>query len=363
MRRSTDLAPDCRFSNKAAIGDPRVIEFRRVAGAEAAPVVNADCRFPAPSLADAPLQPPGPERTRPLVRRAPWAPPGAASMVAATGAEPATPAAPWGHTARTGARPGDGGRGGGGGNPPFPPRVPAVPTCVSHEGHGHDMDAPRQVRGISSSGNRKPPGKEMVGPGDRPQAWGRSIAPDGSWLVHERCRTCRTRRRPHHSHGYCKPCFGKSSIVRERRFNQWVSAGRRRLPGSPEARWLQLLDSANRKRAADRRLGLVPDYSVLAYRITWKLFDERCVRCGVLDDLTIDHHHPAAKGTPISAGNAVLLCRTCNSSKGPKAPEEFYPPGLLAFIQRKLRTADALARLLEAVFPELDLRRDRGGQR
>lgn len=53
-------------------------------------------------------------------------------------------------------------------------------------------------------------------------------------------------------------------------------------------------------------------------------FDHACFKCGNIHDLTIDHHYPLSKGYALSTDNAVLLCRSCNSAKGSKFPEDFY---------------------------------------
>ncbi|MFI2664170.1 HNH endonuclease [Micromonospora carbonacea] len=42
----------------------------------------------------------------------------------------------------------------------------------------------------------------------------------------------------------------------------------------------------------------------------------RCVACGTLDDLTLDHIYPWARGGPDTIDNLRVLCRPCNSRKG-----------------------------------------------
>lgn len=42
----------------------------------------------------------------------------------------------------------------------------------------------------------------------------------------------------------------------------------------------------------------------------------KCVQCGSLDDLTIDHKIPVLKNGPNDDWNLQSLCKTCNSSKG-----------------------------------------------
>lgn len=45
-----------------------------------------------------------------------------------------------------------------------------------------------------------------------------------------------------------------------------------------------------------------------------------CVRCGCMDPkaLSVDHITPVAKGGTDEDGNLQTLCRSCNSSKGPR---------------------------------------------
>lgn len=41
----------------------------------------------------------------------------------------------------------------------------------------------------------------------------------------------------------------------------------------------------------------------------------RCVKCGAVEDLTLDHIHPWSLGGPDTADNLRVLCRSCNSRK------------------------------------------------
>jgi len=41
-----------------------------------------------------------------------------------------------------------------------------------------------------------------------------------------------------------------------------------------------------------------------------------CVRCGAVDDLTLDHKHPRSLGGAHTEDNLQTLCRSCNSRKG-----------------------------------------------
>ena len=53
-------------------------------------------------------------------------------------------------------------------------------------------------------------------------------------------------------------------------------------------------------------------------------FNNKCFKCGNTKDLSFDHHYPLSFGYGLSDVNAVLLCRSCNSSKGNRPPEIFY---------------------------------------
>lgn len=51
-------------------------------------------------------------------------------------------------------------------------------------------------------------------------------------------------------------------------------------------------------------------------RAVYERDDNRCVRCGAVDDLTLDHVRPWSLGGPDTFENLQTLCRRCNSSKG-----------------------------------------------
>jgi 5-methylcytosine-specific restriction endonuclease McrA len=42
----------------------------------------------------------------------------------------------------------------------------------------------------------------------------------------------------------------------------------------------------------------------------------RCLRCGVAEDLTVDHVIPLSLGGPNPIDNVQVLCAACNSAKG-----------------------------------------------
>lgn len=47
-----------------------------------------------------------------------------------------------------------------------------------------------------------------------------------------------------------------------------------------------------------------------------------CVLCGSEDHLSVDHVRPLSRGHGLYPGNAVILCRSCNSTKHDKHPND-----------------------------------------
>lgn len=49
----------------------------------------------------------------------------------------------------------------------------------------------------------------------------------------------------------------------------------------------------------------------------------RCVYCGATENLTLDHIIPQSQGGAHDPDNLCACCRSCNSSKGARTPEEW----------------------------------------
>jgi hypothetical protein len=79
----------------------------------------------------------------------------------------------------------------------------------------------------------------------------------------------------------------------------------------------------NRKR---RELKTISDYKFSKdyAKQVYSKFDNQCFNCGSKENLAIDHHVPLSKGKQLTLSNAVILCRSCNSSKKDKMPKDFY---------------------------------------
>ena len=52
--------------------------------------------------------------------------------------------------------------------------------------------------------------------------------------------------------------------------------------------------------------------------------DDKCYKCGNIQNLHLDHHVPLSKGGQLELGNVVVLCKSCNSSKKDKLPKDWY---------------------------------------
>lgn len=94
--------------------------------------------------------------------------------------------------------------------------------------------------------------------------------------------------------------------------------------------------TSNRKRRA-MRVNVKENYTKEDDNYTRQLFNNKCAICGALSNLEIDHWKPLSKGNPLTRQNAVLLCESCNSSKGDKNPEEYYDKIIIELIEQKLK--------------------------
>jgi len=97
----------------------------------------------------------------------------------------------------------------------------------------------------------------------------------------------------------------------------------------------------SRKRRA-KKLQVQEDFTAEQELITRKAFNSQCFNCKSTDNLHIDHHRPLSKGNALTLQNAVVLCQPCNSSKGPKSPEDFYGEKKCEILDKKLKKISAL---------------------
>ena len=86
-----------------------------------------------------------------------------------------------------------------------------------------------------------------------------------------------------------------------------------------------------KKRA--KRKGFIETYGPEDCWRTLRAYNMCCFNCSNTQLLTIDHHQPHM---PLSPSNAVVLCESCNQSKGDKDPALFYSPEKLNDISTRL---------------------------
>ena len=73
-------------------------------------------------------------------------------------------------------------------------------------------------------------------------------------------------------------------------------------------------------------------------------FNHQCFNCGMTaedhkakwnESIHIDHLYPLSEGNALTQNNAIILCRSCNSSKGVKNPSEFFTIKQLHELRKK----------------------------
>ena len=82
--------------------------------------------------------------------------------------------------------------------------------------------------------------------------------------------------------------------------------------------------NAEREGFTTRRL-IKDQVSSKDWNIILDKFDNTCVYCGTLTDLTKDHIIPISKGGKHEISNLAPACKTCNSSKSDISLDEWYP--------------------------------------
>jgi hypothetical protein len=87
-----------------------------------------------------------------------------------------------------------------------------------------------------------------------------------------------------------------------------------------------------RKRRA-KKASVNENFTPADVEYTKKLFGNKCAICNKTEDLQIDHWYPLSKGYPLTRSNAVLMCKSCNCSKGDKLPKEHYEKDVIKRVE------------------------------
>jgi 5-methylcytosine-specific restriction endonuclease McrA len=113
--------------------------------------------------------------------------------------------------------------------------------------------------------------------------------------------------------------------------------GRRRQVEHPEQTRATTRRRRAHKQAVDERFTPAEEAFVREFQ------HNACAICRKTDmPLAVDHWLPLSKGHPLAPGNAVLMCRPCNSHKSARLPVDIYPPEVVARIEDMLQLQAAL---------------------
>jgi 5-methylcytosine-specific restriction endonuclease McrA len=91
---------------------------------------------------------------------------------------------------------------------------------------------------------------------------------------------------------------------------------------------------ATQARRRDLKNNIDTDISEEDIKIIFDAFKNQCFKCHSKERLSIDHHYPLSKGHGLTITNAVILCKSCNSSKHDFMPVEFYSKKELIKVER-----------------------------
>ena len=90
------------------------------------------------------------------------------------------------------------------------------------------------------------------------------------------------------------------------------------------------------RKRRDKKLAISEHYTTQDEQITLQEFNHQCFNCGSTDRLEIDHHLCLNNDNALTLENAVVLCKSCNCSKGQKDPKNFYNKAKLKKLEDKL---------------------------
>lgn len=146
---------------------------------------------------------------------------------------------------------------------------------------------------------------------------------------------CKNRRSPDGLCDYCRECHRKRNAAYKKTERGRVAQRRHnRHYGKTEAGKLSNQQKSRRRR--ERVRGLELRLSLEDIELIHRRFGDQCFNCGSEKRLEIDHHYPLNQGFGLELSNAALLCKSCNSAKKDRLPEEFYSEGQLLALDKLL---------------------------
>ena len=106
------------------------------------------------------------------------------------------------------------------------------------------------------------------------------------------------------------------------------------------ARWQNAHPEQRRIRARHRRAQrqfVSENFTIEMEQFVHEFWGYQCAVCCTFERLCVDHWLPLSGGHALTTANAVLLCRTCNGSKGARLPETIYARKFVKMVERQLR--------------------------
>ena len=70
--------------------------------------------------------------------------------------------------------------------------------------------------------------------------------------------------------------------------------------------------------------GVNEDFSAEERLACLERFNHECFKCNSKENLSVDHYRALSKGHALTQSNAIILCRSCNSSKGINDPKDYF---------------------------------------
>lgn len=174
------------------------------------------------------------------------------------------------------------------------------------------------------------------------------IIPSSGKRICRPCKRERTRKRraadPARARAYAREWYAANPERERRRSREWIAANQERVATNARARrmanperfrenfraWCAANPERVRVRAntsAARRHARIAHILITLTPQEWDAILEAagyaCSYCGSIEQISMDHLIPIARGGDHTAANVVPACLPCNQSKGAKAVAEF----------------------------------------
>ena len=110
------------------------------------------------------------------------------------------------------------------------------------------------------------------------------------------------------------------------KISAWREANKERYAAKQKA-WAQNNRDKCRATSSKRRaikVQVKEDFSAKEREACLERFNHECFKCNSKENLAIDHYRALSKGHALTQSNAIILCKSCNSSKGIKDPEDYF---------------------------------------